>query len=295
MRRLLIKIAMLVAVVALCQSCGEQETITKYDLGSCEHYSAFLWVPEKNTAIEKKIVLDFNQEAKTEHSRATISLRDKNKELLNLHEFEVSIDGEILKKPEIEINASQKEMTLKIGCAKDAKQGHKSFDFYIEPGHTLDKVNDMHNPTQILRCDFRFEQNMNPCLVVLLWVLAIILTILILWLICVRYIVYPRFKSIKKSIFIPGYAPITINFKGARLVVIDKNVHKQSVWDKIFKGKIKYIQHPAFATSVKMKPHKRGVLVVANTSQYRVQPNPIPRIGSAIMVDLSNNQQFTIQ
>ena len=67
------------------------------------------------------------------------------------------------------------------------------------------------------------------------------------------------------------------------------------MWDKIFKGKIIYKQHPALLTKIIMKPHKRGVMVVTDTSKDIVTPNPMPKIGSAIMNDLTNRTNIEIK
>lgn len=84
-----------------------------------------------------------------------------------------------------------------------------------------------------------------------------------------------------------------INFKGARLVILDNKLHKQSIWDKIFKGKIIYKQHSSILTKITMKPHRRGIIVVTDTAKYVVEPNPMPRVGRAVLREVRNNRNNT--
>ena len=97
-------------------------------------------------------------------------------------------------------------------------------------------------------------------------------------------------------IIIPNQAPISIHFKGARMVVIDKVKHKQSYWNRLWTGKIIYKQNPAITAPITFKPTNKGkkILFVADRNSYQCVPNQIGGMQPANIADIKNKQNLII-
>ena len=109
-------------------------------------------------------------------------------------------------------------------------------------------------------------------------------------------IFYPRFGSIHKTFNVPQMAPLIIKFKGARMVVVSAaQQKKQSVWNRIWTGKIIYKVHPAFVTPITFVPGKgKKVLARTQSGAYQISPNPMPGIGSAVITDVRNVRKINV-
>ena len=81
----------------------------------------------------------------------------------------------------------------------------------------------------------------------------------------------------------------------SKITIISSETKKQSFWDSLIKGPVLYKSHPAFSEPISMRPLRGGrIMVKANSSVYKIAPNPIPRIGSASIDDLRMNKHITI-
>lgn len=263
----------------------------QYNAGEAETYSSFLFWKGKNIAsLNVDLSAAFNEQARKKNGALHILLnipsdmRDKCKLYYNEKPIKNSFT----------IKASEPKSIVTIDVPHDLAQKAFTIEFKGTSSN-LETINAEESKTYVSSIYFEHDICWNPAKVVLMWIIICLLAALVIWIIVLRPIIYPKFKSIKKGIYFKDCPPLTINFKGARLVILDNKSHKQSSWDRIFKGKIIYKQHPALLTTITMKPHRCGVLVVSDTSNYIVTPNPMPKIGSAIIKDLTNRTNIEIK
>jgi hypothetical protein len=140
-----------------------------------------------------------------------------------------------------------------------------------------------------------FKHHVNPLLAWFSWIVTLVAIVALIWYSFLQRLIYPRFKSSQKTIFVPGEAPLIVKMTGARMVVISSEPKRQSIWDALIKGQIIYKTHPAFTTPVTLMPRKgKRILVKADSSIYRVTPNPMPCIGSATIENHQSNIHITI-
>ena len=53
--------------------------------------------------------------------------------------------------------------------------------------------------------------------------------------------------------------------------------------------------HPAFQTSITFVPGRgKKILIKTQSGTYRVDPNPMPSIGSAVITDIKNNRKISV-
>lgn len=276
-------------------SCKKDESVT---FGTVEYYPSFLWVDSKTMPVTKTFDFAFSQDAKDYGSFAEFQFVDNDGKAISTDIMQIKIDGKKCPNNRFRINSdvASKELTFEFSPnAQDGK--HQGYLKLVN--HQLDRLDSQPlkagQKVDAFQWTLNYDKRMNPLAKVLMWIGIAILAMLVIWLVVLRPIIYPRFKSVRKGVYFKDCPPLTINFKGARLVILDNKSHKQSMWDKIFKGKIIYKQHPALLAKITMKPHKHGVMVVTDTSKYIVSPNPMPKIGSAIMNDITNRTNIEIK
>ena len=140
-----------------------------------------------------------------------------------------------------------------------------------------------------------FKHHVNPLLAWFSWIVTLIAIVALIWFSFLQRLIYPRFRSCQKTIFIPGEAPLIIKMTGARMVVISSESKKQSSWDALIKGTVIYKTHSSFTSPITMRPLKGGrILVLADSATYHVSPNPMPMVGTATIEHVSLNKQITI-
>lgn len=140
-----------------------------------------------------------------------------------------------------------------------------------------------------------FTHHLNPLVVWISWIVTAFAVVSLLWFLVLRRMFYPQFKSCQKSFIIPNQPPLIVKFTGVRMVVISSEPQKQGFWDALIKGPVVYKVHPAFTSPIAMRPMKgRRVLVKADSSVYRVSPNPMPGIGTATLDNIRLNIHISI-
>ena len=263
----------------------------QYDAGEAETYPSFLfWKGKETDSLKVDLGAVFNGQAQKHNCTLNVSLNIPTDIKDKCHLY---YNGEIISNTFV-IKASDVKSTLVLEVPHQLPR--KAFTIALNgTSENLETINSEENNSYASSIYFEHDTCMNPLKVVLIWLSICLLAALMTWLVVLRPIFYPRFKSIRKGVYLKDCPPITISFRGARLVVLDNQSHKQSNWDKLFKGKIIYKQHPALLTRITMKPHKRGVMVVTDASKYIVTPNPMPKIGIAIMNDLTNRTNIEIK
>lgn len=143
---------------------------------------------------------------------------------------------------------------------------------------------------------YYFRHHANPFVYYIICLLTVIVFVLILWYVFLQKLFYPRFKSINKTIIIPNQVPIIIKLKGFREVVILPNAGTQPLLDKWIKGPILYKVSQGITSPIRLKPARKGqdIIVVANSTHYVCNPNPIKGFAPAKIKDLINNQNINI-
>ena len=295
-----IHILLFISALICCASCGNNyQGVEK--LGTVEYYPKFLWNSEGITYVERILTMNWSPDAKADaNCYAEYAFVDLNQNVIPTSILEVIIDGNISANNRFKVGSNQDQVNFKFRFKPGSKEG-KHQGYLMLVNHNLDRqsgidIKDQNN-VSALQWQLEYEEGWNPLATVLFWICVAILFGLVLWLTILQRYFYPRFRAINKTMIIPNQAPISIHFRGARMVVIDKDRHKQSWWNKLWTGKIIYKQHPAITSPIILKPTSKGSKIsfkAANPSNYTCAPNPIALQPSRV-TDILNKQQITIQ
>ena len=277
-------------------SCKKDESVT---FGTVEYYPSFLWVDSKTMPVTKTFDFAFSQDAKDYGSFAEFQFVDNDGKAISTDIMQVKVDGKECPNNRFRISSdvASKELTFEFSPnAQDGK--HQGYLRLVS--HQLDRLDSQPlkagQKVDAFQWTLNYDKRMNPLAKVLMWIGIAILAMLVIWFIIFRPIFYPRFGSIQKTFIAPGMAPLIVRFKGARMVVVAASPpKKQSGWNRFWTGKILYKTHPAFDAPVVFKPSRgRRVLAKVQAGTYQVMPNPMPGIGSAIIIDIKKNLNINV-
>lgn len=299
-----------IGICALLSACGEKPE--SFGLGTNVYRPGFLWTDlwSDTTFVEQAFLVSTDGFDENQQSLcAEILFADNDGKNLDLSKFEVWVNHEQLRQPYYRLSPqSQDTIFLKMRClpSKDLAEGRKDVIIKLRSNSNVDKsicvdfggenAIDSHHDTLIGRLFFVYDKKWNIGDFILAIIGLIFVAGIVLWFALIQRYFYPRFRAINKTIVIPNHAPISIRFRGVRMVVLDSVKHKQSWWNKLWTGKIIYKQHPAITNPITLKPTSKGrkIIFKASPSSYTCTPNPIGLQPSKV-TDIVNKQQITIQ
>lgn len=269
--------------------------------GKASYYGRFLFAGERCTPATAKARIEFSEQARVEHSsvRMQVYLVDKKSgERVSLQSqhlsVKVSIDGKEVEGQSVELKPGMDEVAVTVAGGEDTKSGTYYGRIELQPTR-LDNCT-VDGAQEVYKWKVRFSHQWNPLKVALFWILVILVVAFVVWMMVLKPIVYPRFGSVQKTFNVPGMAPLIVKFRGARMVVVAASHGKrQSAWNRFWTGKIVYKTHPAFARPIEFKPaRKRSILAKCQQGTYRIQPNPMPGVGSASIDDTKTKLHIII-
>jgi len=274
-------------------------SIEDKDFGNASYYDSFLISKASNKPAESTFDINFSEQAKKEGSYAVMKIYfvdKKGEEKLSpaSQNLTIFINGDELKGDSVRLTPEMSDMTISILGQPITKKGSYYGRIELVPSN-LDDCS-INGAPEVFKWKFSFDHKWNPLKIGLAWLLAIILSAFLLWMIVLKPMFYPRFGSIQKTFNVPGMAPLIIRFKGARMVVVSASPQrKQSGWNRFWTGKIVYKTHPAFISPIVFKPSRgRRVLARVQAGSYQIIPNPMPGVGSATINDIKNNRKISV-
>ena len=268
------------------------------NMGKVTHYPKFFFVSGKVTPVTHKMEFCFNADASASRTYADFSFVDNKGCMVSPDKMIVKVNGETLEKNVFRVTPENPVVDFTIEFTPEADKG-KYQGFLRLENHNVHRLNNDTYTGQVLdACKWTVYNRpvMNPLASALMWLAILILSAIILWMVALKPIFYPRFGSILKTFNVPGMAPIIVKFKGARMVVVSATPQKQqSGWNRIWTGKIIYKLHPAFITPMTFVPGRgKKILVRTQSGAYQISPNPMPGIGAAVITDVRKNLKINV-
>lgn len=274
-------------------------TIDDNYFGKASYHGSFLFSKEVSKPVSSDVKIEFSEQARKENSSAIMKVYFVDKKTEEpvtpaSQHLTLSINGKELKSDSFQLTPDMTEVLIAISGQEDTKKGSYYGRIELIPSN-LDYFS-INGTQDVYKWKLSFKQKWNPLKLGLAWLLAILISAFLLWMIILRPIFYPRFGSIQKTFNIPGMAPLIIRFKGARMVVVAaSHPKKQSGWNRFWTGKILYKTHPAFATPIVFKPsRRRRILARVQAGTYIVRPNPMPGVGAATITDIQKNLTINV-
>lgn len=293
------KIASYVSLLfcVILASCSDNNI----DMGTVSYYPPFLFVEADTVPLVKTFEFEFSEDAKAEPSVfAEFEFVDNSEKPILPSELMVFVDGKQLKDRNcFRVTSADSKKEIKYIFTPTAKSGKHQGNLRLVR-HNLHRLGNVQlalgQCTNVFQWTIYFDKKMNPLKLGLIYFFSILLVCILLWRFLIRKHVFKQFRAINKMVVIPNQAPISIRFKGARMVVLDNAHHKQSLWNSFWTGRIVYKYNSTLTTSITLLPTSKGrkILFKSDPSHYTCVPNPID-VGPSQITDAINHQNITIQ
>ena len=261
------------AICAICviflvvTSISGHKGVTYTSIGRT--YNKFLFIPAKSA--------HFTISFRSPYSGSLTLIDDKEKPLSS-DKYTISVDGKTTG-PQFSVK-DKRTVHVSIRCSKSVNPGKQ----YVQVRGGGPLVTHVY-----------FKHHLNPLFVWLSWIFTAFAIVALVWFLFIRQIVYPQFRSCRKTFFIPKQQPLMVNLTGARMVVLSAEKKKQGFLDALIKGSIIYKENPAFSEPIYLRPVKgKRILVKCDCSTYRISPNPIPYFNKGIINNVRSNMQITV-
>lgn len=272
-------------------------TVEDRNFGTASYYDSFGGVSSCSVPATSDVKVEFSDQAKVDNSSARMEVylvdsRDGSEISFESQNLKLYINGE--ERSTLTLTPDMTNVQLSIVGSATTDGGTYYGRISLVPSN-LDNCS-INGSAEIYKCRFSFKHKMNPLKVGIMWLVIIALAGFLIWMLLIRPMRYPKFGSIQKVFNVPGYAPLIIKFKGARLVELAaSHKKKQTLWNRFWTGKIIYATHPAFVSPISFKPSKgKRILARVQPGAYHVTPNPMPGVGSAVILDNSKNIRINV-
>jgi hypothetical protein len=251
--------------------------LSSIDFGEIEHYPSFLWEDGNRAILNTTITTGFNEASANAGSFAVIEFQDEKGQVIRDKEIIISFNNEPLSGASYKLDSSPNKanrdlnLSIEFGDLSEAKK----FSGYLAVKQSnLDRVNDTplsntaisSSAPKILSWKAEYTPVMNP---LKKWVLAIslvIATFLLLRLTIIKRKLYPVFSGTVRYLESTTQSR-SINFNGYRQVVLSTTIPKQSLFDRLWRGKVLYIKDPSINSPIEFTPKKKGAI------KYRFAPD----------------------
>lgn len=228
--------------------------------GKTNYYDNFLFVKYEPVRMDQTLVFDFNEDALQLFNgdvKFEVVEKNENGEFVVAQNIKIFKNQKVCLNNVLTINKSDKEVTVGIEFTDVAKDGSHTL-FLREIGSSgIDRIDYQELSTGI--CVTK-NKDMNPLLLGLMWFLIIVLGACIVWIIFIKPLLYESFKV--KSMIITTDRFKSTGIKSCKLVVCTNKKQRQSFVNKIFTGKVVYIQDEFFTNDLLITPRDKKTVRV---------------------------------
>ena len=288
------KIISSILLILLMLSCSSDDSGFSgdtIDFGEADYYKSFWGVKSDTVILERKLKFVFNDYAKEKNSSVKIKLVDPNNNRINDINILLYLDGKIINNKIIDLRSDDLQsgiVTIGIRLLPNFKIGYTS-GFLSVSNHSLDRINDNDLATSSQDKLFKWEAEhsivMNPLKKGLLWFIAIVGGLLLLWFLVMRSMMYPKFKKGKIQILEPYFSGVNFGGNTKLIIFTDKRIN-QSLFNTIFTGKIEYEINSLYDKEIKLRPGRGNKIKIKLPLGAKITP-PI--------VSLDKFQSYTLE
>ena len=270
----IIKLSFILVLFISLGACNKKEQDNSTFWGKTEYYSDFLWKKYKPIEMTKKIHFDFNEDAAVLQN-IKFGLLEKNEkgEFVNPKDITLYKNGDFCKNNIFTVSGQEKEAEITVIFNNSAKKGTHKWAVVLLDNAGLDRVNDLmvaeiEKPVTL---EWLAKKNnvWNPLAFLLSIILSIILAALIIWIVFLKKAFYTTFKVGAINIREPAFS--SHKLKGARKIVFSNKKKNQAFFNRLFTGKIIYVQNEIWSTPCVFIPKNKNS-IKSQSQGYLIDP-----------------------
>ena len=246
-------------------------------LGTVKYYPGFIFSDSSMTPVTRTFDLEFSEDAKQDKNCfAEFQFVDNNGKPVSTKEMQVSIGGKELKDNKFKVYSNDTEKQLTFTFSPNAKEGkHQGYLKLVS--HNLDRLDSQQlspgQQAEAFQWTMHFKRTMNPFAKGLLWLLAVLCGLLLLWFLLLKQIVYPRIKLSRLQLQSDDGYYVNKKINGTRMVVVTSNYKPQGKLNRLFTGRILYIKDNKWTSPWELVPNGRKKNAKINLhGKYMIDP-----------------------
>ncbi len=270
----------------------------KVDFGKVKSYNDFMFCKYTPDTLSQKFTLGWNNDAvKYINYPIRFKLNDGEgrpvpQSLVNLYK-----NGELCKGNEFTLGTDESD--IEIGIVFTDSGEFDSFTWeLITDSYQLDKINDMpinEAGEAIMVWKAQHSRGTNPLKAALFILLIVAIGLLVAWFLCMKPIMYPKFKVGMLSLQGPEPFISNLRLKGARKVVLTNKKVSQSRISEIFTGKIIYSINDIWEDATEIEPRDRKSVHVRTPKNSVISSRNVRINEPQVLENLTTRSKTTIK
>lgn len=246
----------------------------------------FLWI-KGNPAdtLRWNLNAQYNDGAKVDGSSAMFKINGAGHIIYN--GAELSADSLITLLPE-------QDAVIEVIVPQEQPDSFYNITLAQVNAHNLDRINGQ-RPDGVTATFYGTTTTSISLIEIIFWsFVGMILLFLIVWFLFIRNSVYHKFKGGIIRVQQPYYA--SIQTKGCRKVVMTAKERKQSLFDRIWRGKVIYHVNPEYSSDVEITPTShRNMRFHSVNGAFVCEPSNLLRCGETYWITCTNSHSTKIK
>lgn len=214
-------------------------------------YDSFLW---NDAAEDKKIEWDlspiFKNELQNSNLRVVFQKGDGQP-----NDFHAFYNKQLLELGDVIVIEPNKPALIEILFNHNAEAGKRYFKLSPYSFEGLDYINEKPSEDYVgtsLRTEYNIDW--NPLKTFSFWLVIIIISAIILWMLIFKRIFFPTIKMNRIIILGPDSFYVSKKIKGARKILLTSKHKPQNFFSRIFTGEIRFIESNFFSPELTITP-----------------------------------------
>lgn len=243
------------------------------DLGKAKWYPSFLWA---DASPDGEVTVDLAPKFANATADAEMCLEVEPNDG-EPRDFRVFCnDVEVAEDESFTIRPNQPAV-LRIVFNHDAKEGKRYFTLEREASHGVDLINGQPvGQVEGIPMRGKYAVNWNPLKTWLVIIAIVLVGLLLLWLLILERMFYPRIQASRIELLGPGTYMSSKKIKGMRRVVYTSKRRSQNLLSRIFKGKDLFVRAEHFTPEIELTAGSRKRVRIRSVKDSRKSPSQQP-------------------
>lgn len=303
----LFKVLALVIFGGFATSCNHKSDVKPpFAWGRYDSYDDFLWKKCAPDTLRRTLVFDFNEDARVYLDRPIVigvykKDNDGNLREVRPEEAQLVIGNEPCPQNRLVVGADCSEIDLGIVLTRQTEDKIHCWYFKIIDNGGLDRINDIEttypdNALPILR-DFQIEKRhvWNPLAELCSIIGILMLGALLVWLLVLKPIFYPRFQVGKITLTGPAPYIKTVILRHCYKMVMTGKSTRQGFLSRLFKGRIAYEVNPLWNEEIVITPRNKKSVHIRPAKCYSIMTRILMRNEEYVLENENTKDKTTIK
>lgn len=292
-------IPLFILLFFIVTSCKNKDEDKATYWGKTMYYSDFLWKKYEPTQMTRKIHFDFNEDASTlQNIKFGIFKKENGNYTFPLEDIQLFKNGQLCLENVFSVNGDETEADITIVFKPNAPKGLHKWYIKLIDNTGLDRINDQsinkYNAPIALEWFAKKEHVWNPLAFLLTGIIISIVILFLIWNLILKKMFYPTFQV--SSIIISSPYFFNTKLKNYRKIVFTNRRKKQSLFNRIFTGKVIYSVNSVWTSPCEFIPRdKKSIRMISKDYIINSSTTVLQQGTNYTIININNkSEQITL-